>query len=215
MIKINLLPSTTTSKGGRRKAARKLSPFAQQMIMALFALAITGVGLFLWFGSLKITIASLKNEKADLEATIAKQEILLREVKNVEEEERQVKEKIEIIKQLQANQSGPVKLLDEISKLLPKGVGLTSLVERGGTINLEGNGFNNHEIVAFIDRLKASNLFSEVFLLVSEQAKLEGFDIYKFKVQFKLQLTPPPAGQPMTPAGQPMPPAPPRAPGGA
>lgn len=186
MIKINLLPTT------KRKAAKKLSPLQQQVIIAVFALSITVGGLFLWYGSLKLTISGLKSQKAELEATIKRQENQLREVTNVEEEERKVKEKIDIINKLVANQSGPVKLLDEVSRLLPKGVGLTSLNEKSGTVNLEGNAFNNHEVVEFIDRLKGSSLFTEVFLSVSEQAKLEGFDIYKFKVQFrqKQQLAP-------------------------
>jgi type IV pilus assembly protein PilN len=115
---------------------------------------------------------------------------MLKEVKNVEEEERKVKEKIDVIRKLEANQTGPVRLLDEVSKLLPKGVGLTALSEKAGQVDIEGTAFTNNDLVSFVDNLKASPLFSDVFLLVSEQAKLEGVDIYKYKLQFKFKGIP-------------------------
>ncbi len=183
MIKINLLPA----KGGKkRKAAKKLTPLQQQGIMAVFILAISFGIMFFWWWSLYLRINELKSEKAEAEAKIAQQEKMLTEVKNVEAEEKSVKEKIEVIRKLEANQTGPVRLLDEISKLLPKGVGLTVLTEKGGQVDLEGNAFTNNELVVFINALKASPMFNDVYLVVSEQTKLEGYEIYKYKLQFKI-----------------------------
>ena len=85
------------------------------------------------------------------------------------------------------NQAGPVRLLDVISSLLPKGVGLTALSQKGEDVDIEGTAFTNNELVGFIDRLKASSLFNEVFLVVSEQGKLEGVEIYKYKLQLKFK----------------------------
>ncbi len=186
MIKINLLPA----KGGKkRKAAKKLTPLQQQGIMAVFILAIYSGILFFWWWSLYLRINELKNEKAEAEAKIAQQEKMLTEVKNVEAEEKSVKEKIEVIRKLEANQVGPVRLLDEISKLLPKGVGLIVLSEKGGQVDLEGNAFTNNELVMFINALKASPMFNDVYLVVSERTTLEGYEIYKYKLQFKITDT--------------------------
>lgn len=180
MIKINLLPA-------KRKPAKKLSPLQQQLIIAGFVLVVSlGVMGFWWWG-MHLRINELKSEKADAEAKIAQQENMLKEVKNVEKEEEEVNKKIAVIKELEAKQTGPVRLLDEVSKLLPKGVGLTVLTEKGGQVDIEGNAFTNHDLVAFVDNLKNSPLFSDVFLLVSEQGKLEGVDIYKYKLQLKVK----------------------------
>ncbi len=179
MIKINLLPST------KKKRAKKLTPLQQQLIVGAIILAVeTGV-LFFWWWDMSLTIEDLKEQKIEAEAKIAKQNSMLKEVKNVEDEKKKVLEKIDVIKKLMENQTGLVRLLDEVSRLLPKGVGLTVLSEKSGSVILEGNSFSNNDLVGFIDALKSSPMFSEVQLIVSEQKKLEGFDVYNFRLQFK------------------------------
>lgn len=182
MIKINLLPA-------KRKPAKKLTPLQQQLIIGTFIIVISLGIMGFWWWSLYLRINELKSEKAAAEAKIAQQEKLLKEVKNVEEEEKVVKEKIDVIRKLEANQTGPVRLVDEISRLLPKGVGLTKLSEKGGQVDLEGNAITNNELVSFINALKASPMFNDVYLIISEQAKLEGFEIYKYKLQLKITDT--------------------------
>lgn len=201
MIKINLLPA-------KRKPAKKLTPLQQQLIIGAFILAISLGIMGFWWWSLYLTINDLKSEKAAAEAKIAQQEKMLKEVKNVEEEEKKVVERIDVIRKLEANQTGPVRLLDEISKLLPKGVGLTLLSEKGGQVDIEGNAYTNNELVSFINALKASPMFDEVYLVVSEQVKLEGYEVYKYKMQLKVVDTnkdmtkdAPKAGSPGAPKG--------------
>ena len=106
------------------------------------------------------------------------------QVKNVEEERKKFTEKIGIIQQLKKNQSGPVQLLDEISKALPLGVNVASITESSNNVNIEGEAFTNEDIVRFVDNLKASGLLSGVTLLETSQAKHEGIDVYKYKLQF-------------------------------
>lgn len=181
MIKINLLPT-------KRKPAKKLTPLQQQMIIGVFVLLISSSVMAFWWWNLYMRIDELKGEKADAEAKIAKQESMLKEVKNVEDEEKKVKEKLDVIAQLQANQTGPVRLLDEISKLIPKGVGLLSITQKGDQLNIDGNAFTNNDLVSFIDALKASPLFVDVALLESQLGKIEGYDIYKYKLQLKVKV---------------------------
>jgi type IV pilus assembly protein PilN len=113
---------------------------------------------------------------------------LLKEVKNIEAERKQVQDKIEIIEQLKRNQSGPVRLLDEVSKALPTGASILRLTERGGSVDIDGDAFTNNDVVRYIDNLKSSPYFSEVYLLETRQAQLEGVDIYKYKLQFKFKV---------------------------
>lgn len=197
MIKINLLPT-------KRKPAKKLTPLQQQLIIGGFILTISVGIMFFWWWSLYLRINELKSEKAELEAKIAQQEKMLKEVKNVKEEEKNVQEKIDVIRKLEANQAGPVRLLDEISKLLPKGVGLTVLTEKSGKVEIEGNAFTNNVLVSYINALKASSMFSDVYLVYSEQVKLEGYEVYKYKLQLVVVDTTkeaPKDGAPSAPKG--------------
>ncbi len=178
MIKINLLPTT------KKKQPRKVTELQQQLILGALIMALVAIGMWFYWNSLKTRINNLTREKSAAQAKIREQDNMLKEVKSVEDERKTVTDKIAIIEQLKKNQGNLVHLLDEISKAIPLGVNLTSLNEKSGQVNLEGMGFTNNDIVRFVDNLKASRYCSGVTLLESAQTSLEGFDVYKYKMQF-------------------------------
>jgi type IV pilus assembly protein PilN len=96
-----------------------------------------------------------------------------------------VTDKIAIIEQLKKNQQGPVRLLDEVSRALPNGVNISSFVEASGNVSLAGDAFTNEDVVRFIENLKHSQYFADVFLQETSQAVAEGVEFYKYKLQFK------------------------------
>ena len=61
----------------------------------------------------------------------------------------------EIIEQLGKNKTLPVKILDEVSRLLPPGVWLTSMDVVGDKVNLSCTAFTNTDVVNYVDNLKA------------------------------------------------------------
>jgi type IV pilus assembly protein PilN len=180
MIKINLIPT-------KRKTPRKITELQQQMVLGVLILALVGMGVGYFWLRLNSRINDLNRTKAEAEAKIREQENMLREVKNIEEERKQVSEKIAIIEQLKKNQVGPVRLLDEISNALPPTVNLTSLTERGGQVDIAGQAFSNHDIVRFVDNLKAIPYFADVFLVESTQVVIEGIEAYNYKLQFRFK----------------------------
>jgi len=177
MIKINLLPT-------KKKAPKKVTDLQKQLLLASLLLIGVVVGLGYYWKYQTDSIADLEQQKNAASAKLREQENMLKEVKNVETERDKVKEKIDVVEQLKKNQTGPVRLLDEISKALPLGVNIRTLTESSNTINLEGQSFSNDEVVHFIDNLKASPLFADVNLLETSQARSEGIDIYSYKLQF-------------------------------
>jgi type IV pilus assembly protein PilN len=180
MIKINLLPT-------KRKVAKKVTELQQQMVLGGLIVVLVGIGMGYLWRSLTNRIEALQQEQATAEAKIQTQENLLKEVKNVEEERKKVFEKIEVIEQLKKNQTGPVRLLDEVSKALPGGVNLTALAEKNGQVDIDGTAFTNNDIVRFIDNLKVQPYFSDIFLMETKQATIEGVDMYQYKLQFKFR----------------------------
>lgn len=177
MIKINLLPA-------KKKPPKKVIDLQQQMLLGVLIVILLVMGMWFFWNRQANKIATLQKEKIAAEARVRNQENVLKEVKNVEEERKQYAEKIGIIQQLKKNQSGPVRLLDEISKALPSGVNVVSITESNNNINIEGEAFTNNDVVRFVDNLKASSLLSGVTLLETSQAKHEGIDVYKYKLQF-------------------------------
>ncbi len=177
MIKINLLPT-------KKKAPKKVIDLQQQLFLAVLVIVLTLIVMWFFWKNQRDLIATLEKENITAQARVHEQENMLKEVKNVEEERKKVSEKIDIIEKLKKNQAGPVRLLDELSKALPKGVNIVSLTESNNNINIEGTGFSNDDIVRFVENLKASRFLSDVNLLETSQAKQESIDIYKYKLQF-------------------------------
>lgn len=177
MIKINLLPT-------KKKPPKKVIDLQQQLLLGLLLIVLVVTGMWFFWNRQASKIAALEKAKTSAEERMRVQENVLKEVKNVEEERKQYTEKIGIIQQLKKNQEGPVRLLDEISNALPLGVNVASLNASNNNINIEGEAFTNDDIVRFIDNLKASRLLSDVTLLETSQAKREGIDVYKYKLQF-------------------------------
>jgi Tfp pilus assembly protein PilN len=164
-----------------------MTELQQQLILGVLLLAVTlGAIAFTWI-TLTVKAANLQEKVNAAKATLEDQKKKLAKVANVEADRKLVLEKISIIEQLKRNQSGPVKLLDKISRALPKGLNLTSLAEKTGQVNLDGTAFSNNEVVRFIDNLKAEPFFTEVMLLESKQAKVENIDVYQYKLQFKVK----------------------------
>lgn len=178
MIKINLLPT-------KKRPPKKVIDLQQQLLLGFLIIVLALIAMAFFWKRQRDQFAFLQKEKLTDEARIQSQDNVLREVKNVEEERKQVAEKIEVIEKLKKNQAGPVRLLDEISKALPVGVNLGSMNESGNSINIEGEAFTNDDVVRFVDNLKASPYLSNVTLLETDQTKSESIDIYKYKLQFE------------------------------
>jgi len=177
MIKINLLPT-------KKKPPRKVTDLQKQVILGFIVLCGVLGGMAYYYIYQTEAISGLNKSKTASEARLREQENMLKEVKNVESERDKVKERINVVEKLKKNQSGPVLLLDEISKALPVGVNITSLTESSNNINIEGQSFGNNEVVRFIDNLKTSPLLADVTLLETSQTKLEGIDVYRYRLQF-------------------------------
>ncbi len=178
MIKINLLPT-------KRKPPRKVTELQKHLIIAIVVSAGVSGAMVLYYLHLNAKIAERQQQRNTAQARISQQDSMLKEVKNVEEERRKVTEKIGVIEQLKKNQQGPVRLLDEISRALPNNVNLTALTEAAHNINLDGTAFTNEDVVKFIDNLKASPYLDDVYLLETVQASAEGFEFYRYKLQFR------------------------------
>ncbi|MEK6743918.1 MAG: PilN domain-containing protein [Nitrospirota bacterium] len=178
MIKINLLPT-------KRKPPRKVTELQKQLIIAVVVIGGVFTAMAFYYISLNAKISDREKERAAAMAEVARQDAMLREVKNVEDERKKVTDKIGVIEQLKKNQQGPVRLLDEISRAIPATADITSLTEVGGNINLGGEAFSNEDVVKFVENLKASAYFTDVYLMETRHNVKEGYEIYAYKLQFR------------------------------
>ena len=112
----------------------------------------------------------------------------IKEVENFEQLNKTIEQRNGIIEQLRKNQSMPVRLLDEANNLLPSGVWLDKMAVSGENVSMEGYAFANADIVTYIDNIKNSQTFTEVYLQESKSTTIENTPLYMFKLIFKIKV---------------------------
>ena len=178
MIKVNLLPVK------KRKKHKPIPAFAISMIFITLAVgAILAYLVFFFSGRVSERQARVKSN----ESKIAELKQKIKDVEDYEKRNAVFQQRKEIIEKLGKNKSLPVKILDEVSALLPPGVWLSSMDVTGEIINLNCTAFTNTDVVNYVDKLKNSQLFTDVYLQESVQAQAGGFSLYNFKLTFKVK----------------------------
>lgn len=185
MIKVNLLPV---------KKKKKQKPVPVLLINAGIVTIITIAVLVYvtYFFSSRLSDRETKVRENDKKIAELKERI--KAVEDFEKLNKTFQQRKDIIEELGRNKTRPVKVLDEVSALLPPGVWLTGMEVKGAEIKLACTAFTNTEVVNYVDNLKNSRLFADVYLQESVQAKessqtkTAGATVYTFKLQFKVKL---------------------------
>jgi len=178
MIRINLLPS-------KRKRALIIPPSVMYGAVALVVLIIITVVMTLFLNK---KISTAKNQIFAQEQRLKSLQSRLDEVKNYERDNEEYRKKTQIIEQLKKNQIVPLRLLDEVSEMLPKGVWLTELVDSGGIITINGFAHTNYDLVTYVQNLKGSQYIEDVTLVESRQKDIDNFSVYAFKLTFRIKV---------------------------
>lgn len=161
MIKINLLPV---------KQARKRGVGQQQLLLFVIVLLGLGIVLFLVKNEEQAKLEKLDGEKSTVEGEIARMKDLIGNIEVVQKKRDDLKKKLDVIEVLKRGKSGPVRVLDEISTIIPKKVWLTTLKEGEGKLTFDGQALDNKDIALFMKNLEGSTFFKKV-TLISVQRK--------------------------------------------
>jgi Tfp pilus assembly protein PilN len=172
MIRVNLLEGTAEQRVSIQKtkvAARR----GQQLFMVAAALVIYAI-------VIGIDYLLTNNAHADAKAQLDKEQAEATKLQGdidrknqLEAELKQVEERIKIIKQLRAEQKGPVAMLSAINERLPGGetdFKLSGIAQKASTIALSGSTSNQQIIADFARQLEFSNgLFTNVKIRIEER----------------------------------------------
>lgn len=172
MIRVNLLEGTAEHRVSVQKtkvAARR----GQQLFMIVSALLIFLVALgvdHLWTNNAHADAQS----ELDREQEVARKlEADIQRKNDLEAEIKQVDERIKVIKQLRAEQKGPVAMMSAINERMPGGVAdfrLDQIVQKGSHLQIVGTSLNQQVIADFSRQLEFSNgLFSNLMLSIEGQ----------------------------------------------
>jgi type IV pilus assembly protein PilN len=205
MIRINLL-AADKPEATKKKAAAAPGAVQAYMILALFAGGALLASLGLWW--IKTTnIKELEEKIAAAQKRQAELQAIKVQVEAFERRKRILDAKVKLIEQLKAQQSGPVHMLDEISKSLPDFVWLTTLDQVGNQITMGGESSGLTSVADFIQNLQRSGWFPKVDLVSSQESN--NVITFQITAEFRPQAPPPaapaaaPAAAAPAPAAQP------------
>ncbi|GAB4536755.1 MAG: PilN domain-containing protein [Thermodesulfovibrionia bacterium] len=178
MIRINLL---------QERKVKKAMPLQSLIIPAIVFTTLTVIVVGAYAFYLMSNLSTLKADKSQKEKKLAEIKDAIKQVEDFEKDNEIFRQKNTAIERLKKMQILPLRLLDEVSARLSKGVWLESLQDKGGTINITGYGFTNPDIVDFVQALKQSEYITDVALLESQMKESEGYTLYQFKLSFKMK----------------------------
>jgi type IV pilus assembly protein PilN len=164
VIRVNLI--------GERKSAKKriAFPIEQQLPLAcgaILVLAVLGVGWRYW--ALGRESARLTADTAKAQKETASLKSILEQVQDFEEQKAQLQQRVELIEQLRKDQTGPVHMLDEISRSLPPMLWLTQIKQtpNSNDVLIDGRSNTLTSISDFVASLEASGYFQKSIEIVS------------------------------------------------
>jgi type IV pilus assembly protein PilN len=171
MIKVNLLASD--KQRGKKKAAAAFQ-IGQQLTLVCALILLTGVAFVAWrywdIGrdgvQLDIDITAAQAESARLRSIIS-------EVQKFEVRKGQLQQRVSLIEQLRKDQTGPVHMLDQISRSMPPMLWLTSLTQdkNPNLVTIDGRCTSQTGVSDFVANLEASGYFKRSVEIVTTQVE--------------------------------------------
>ncbi|OFW06884.1 MAG: hypothetical protein A3H96_14575 [Acidobacteria bacterium RIFCSPLOWO2_02_FULL_67_36] len=181
MIRINLL--AVERDRGKRRA---LIPVAHRVTIAASLILVAAALLVAWwFWSLRQTSQQLDTEIAKGEVEAQSLRSVLAQVQKFESQKAQLQQRVSLIEQLRRGQSGPVHLLDEVSKAIPERLWLTELTQKGETFTITGMTTSLSGLSDFVANLEGSAWFAKPVDIIDSQvdASQKGEELFKFSVK--------------------------------
>ena len=167
MIRINLLTVD------RERAKRKAKFQVGQKITVACSLILVAAALVVgwWFWSLQRSSADLDQQIVDAERETQRLQSVIQQVAQFEARRAQLQQRVTLIEELRKGQTGPVHLLDQISKALPEAMWLTDLRQAGSELTIEGRCTSLNALSDFVSGLEASSLFERPVEIIDSRVE--------------------------------------------
>lgn len=173
MVKINLLPV--------RAAAKRESLKIQAVIAVLMLVLLLIIIAFLHMSILG-KIDDLNKEIKTTETELARLNKIKAKVDKFKADSKMLEKKLDVIKKLNLGRTDGVKLMDELSNVVPEKLWLESLKSVKSGLAITGLSMDHDTIAQFMTNMEKSAYFKEIRLKSTNQKKVAGEDIHQFSL---------------------------------
>jgi type IV pilus assembly protein PilN len=183
-VRINLLPH----REERRKRARQHFGVLAGLSAVLGIVVVGGIH---WFNAARIDAQGERN--TFLKSEIAKLDKQIDEIKKLKDEIAALLARKQVIETLQADRAQTVHLLDELVGVMPEGVYVRRVTQRGLRINLTGYSQSNARVSTLMRNIDASPWLEKPELVEIRAANVDKKRVSEFNMNMSLKRTQAPA----------------------
>ena len=143
MMRINLLPS-------RQVKTRRGQQSQQFLYLAALLLLITAGGNYFWYSSKEKASQKLDVEVSSLNRQIEEKKSVLKEVESINKRRTEVEKKLAVLDALRAAKTGPVRMMDALSRATVAKVWISSFSQDAKGVTLSGSALSNEDVAEFM-----------------------------------------------------------------
>ena len=189
MIRINLL----AQERGRTKRRQAGTDAGQKITVAsTLILVVAGLSVAWWYRSIQQDAARVAEQITAAEQETARLRTIIAQVQQFDQRKAQLQQRVTLIEQLRKGQSGPVHMLDEVSRSLPEMVWLTELVQKDNELTIDGRCSALTSLSDFVNNLENSGWFKRpVEIMDSQIERAAGVEVDLIRFKVKAQFAPP------------------------
>lgn len=187
MIKVNLVPEEQRKKVREKKFTKPTFriPKLDMIVSVLILGGVIAICVITYLAQQK----TLQNLSNNIEA--AKQELAALEkerkmVEELENRQRELKEWVTLVQNLNKGRSLHFHVMDELNKLKPEYMWFIQFDETNLSFELNGKTFSNYMISNFMDKLNASSYFSDVSLKEIRETEEKEHSVIGFQLSGKI-----------------------------
>ena len=171
MIRINLLAAERESK--KKKATFQSG---QKMTFACSLVLVLTLALIGWrYLAIQKESAKLDEDIAKAQTEASRLHAVIQQVQQFEQQKAQLQQRVVLIEQLRKSQTGPVHMLDQVSRSLPPMLWLTGLKQDDNNVTIDGRSTTQTGVSDFVGNLEGSGYFKKsVDIVVSQTESIQG-----------------------------------------
>jgi len=172
MIRINLLPYREKEK--KENLKRQIIVITGSFIFFLLLLVF-------FQRSISMSITNLEKEVKNSEDRLVVLTKIVGDIEVFKADKNDLEKKLKIIKTLEENRLAPVRMLDELTMLVPANdLWLEKFSEKGKDLRIEGVARDNTVVARFMKNLELSNYIKSIDLVSSRQTESSGVKLQQF-----------------------------------
>lgn len=175
MANINLLPW--------REEAREKQKRDFIGILALVFI-VTSLFVYLFISYLELVTDDQRQRNNYLQTEISLLDTQIAEIKKITERKKDIERRTEIILGLQQSRNLPTHVLDELVRIVPPGIYLSSVDKKGSILWIEGRSESNNNVANMMRKVKTSTYLSDPSMqsIVTQNENLRQLQRFKLRV---------------------------------